>query len=73
MTEDDPPPDEWVASDGTHWFWTGGKINGWTGWMPHEDGHWFLTSEEFRRSYPAAPAWDTTNGRERTDHEVPTT
>jgi hypothetical protein len=50
---------EWVAADGTHWFWTGGKINAWTGWMPHEDGHWLLTSEEFRRIYPEAPAWDT--------------
>ena len=53
------PPDEWVAGDGTHWFWTGGTINGWTGWMPGEDGHWFYDREEFRRMYPDAPPEST--------------
>jgi len=59
MSDDDPPT--WTAPDGTHWFWTGGTINGWTGWQPGEDGHWFYSKEDFRRVYPDAPRWDTSD------------
>lgn len=48
----------WEAPDGTRWFWTGGHIQGWTGWQPHEDGHWFLSPGEFHHQYPTGPYYD---------------
>jgi len=47
----------WEAPDGTFWFYYP-PWREWTGWRPHEDGHWQLTAEEFRRRYPGAPPWD---------------
>ena len=47
----------WEAPDGTCWFYFP-PWREWTGWQPHEGGHWQLTIEEFRAAYPDAPAWD---------------
>lgn len=46
--------EDWVASDGSHWFYYP-PWDEWTGWMPHEDGHWQLTDTEFRDAHPEAP------------------
>jgi len=47
----------WEAPDGTRWFYFP-PWREWTGWQPHEDGHWQLSAEDFRRLYPDAPPWD---------------
>jgi hypothetical protein len=52
-----PGTEDWEAPDGTRWFYFP-PWREWTGWMPHEDGHWQLSVDDFRRSYPDAPPWD---------------
>lgn len=51
---DDEP---WTAPDGTRWLYMP-QYREWHGWQPGEDGLWVRSAEEFRRTYPDAPAWD---------------
>jgi hypothetical protein len=38
------------------------ELGGWTGWVPGEPGNWWLTEDDFERSYPEVTRAERASG-----------